>query len=837
MTVRRLLAVFLITAPVLAAAEDIGLKEALLLRLPRTVQRSIFAIDPVEMMMATRTWKVPKAGDTVALSATETAKWDKVAADANGWFSTPGDSYVYVRVQSEKTRTMILNGLGDSYAYVNGVLRMGGKYAVKDTYESWEPRFDYGQVPVALKKGENHFLFRCSRGRLKATLTSSAAPILFNDKDVTAPDLIVGEAVKAWAAIVVMNGTNQTRTDLVVSASGAGLEPTATPAGTLPPFGVRKVPFLLRGPAPQEPGKIQVAVVLSGGGPGKTAALHEVTLQLECRSALQNHKRTFRSGVDGSVQYYAVNPAQDRSPASRPALVLSVHGAGVEAVNQAGSYESKSWAAIVAPTNRRPYGFDWEDWGRIDAFEAMADFRQRYPIDPSRVYLTGHSMGGHGAWILGVQFPELFAAIGPSAGWISFRTYASRQRDEGTTEIEKLASRPLAQGDTLGLVRNTNNYGVYILHGEKDESVPVAQSRQMAKTLAEFHKDFVYHEEKEAQHWWDKSDEPGTDCVDWPPMFDFFARHALPRPEQVRDMEFTTVNPGVSARCRWATVEAQIEPLKSSSVRLRVDPAMKRFTGTTENVARLALDLSVLPQLDAVLVRLDGQEVKAVPQGPTLWLYKKDAAWTVGDAPSPAHKGPRRSGPFKDAFRNRMVFVYGTKGTAEERAWAFEKARFDAECFQYQGNGAVEVVADRDFDPAAEPDRNVILFGNAATNSAWAPLVGSSPVRVDKGFITVDGKRLEGRDLACLFLRPRPNSDIACVGVISGTGILGMRLTNTRSYLYAGYALPDLVIFSSDVGKVGGQGIKLAGFFGNDWGFGSGEFLWAEPAPAPAKKN
>ena len=152
------------------------------------------------------------------------------------------------------------------------------------------------------------------------------------------------------------------------------------------------------------------------------------------------------------------------------------------------------------------------------------------PSIPARVYLTGHSMGGHGAWILGAQFPGAFAAVGPSAGWISFRTYASRQKEEGPSEIEKMTARALLQGDTLALVRNFGNHGIYILHGEKDESVPVAQARQMAETLGEFHKDFVYHEEKEAGHWWDKSDEPGTDCVDWAPMFDFFARHALPRP-------------------------------------------------------------------------------------------------------------------------------------------------------------------------------------------------------------------------------------------------------------------------------------------------------------------
>ena len=69
---------------------------------------------------------------------------------------------------------------------------------------------------------------------------------------------------------MVMNGTNQTRTDLVVSASGAGLEPTATPAGTLPPFGVRKVPFLLRGAgAARNRGRSKSPSFSAGEGSGK----------------------------------------------------------------------------------------------------------------------------------------------------------------------------------------------------------------------------------------------------------------------------------------------------------------------------------------------------------------------------------------------------------------------------------------------------------------------------------------------------------------------------------------------------------------------------------------
>ncbi len=373
------------------AEEGLVVKEGLLIRVPRQLQRSALAVDPVEMAIAAGTWRTPKAGEAVAFSPAESGKWDKIAADANGWFSTGGDGYLNATVKSERDKVMILNGLGDTYTYVNGELRMGGKYAVKETYESWEPRFDYGQVPVLLTKGDNHLLFRCSRCRMKAVLSPPPSPLMLNDKDLTLPDIIIGERVEAWGAVVVINATKQIQRDLILSASGEELEPTTTRVGTIQPMSVRKAAFLLKRRAPQDPSKIPVKLTLQGGEKSSSTSFHEISIPLEAKSPLQNHKRTFRSGIDGSIQYYSVSPAQNRDPAFKPALVLSVQGASVEAVNQAASYASKTWAHIVAPTNRRPYGFDWEDWGRIDALEAMTDFRGRYPVDPSRVYLTGHS--------------------------------------------------------------------------------------------------------------------------------------------------------------------------------------------------------------------------------------------------------------------------------------------------------------------------------------------------------------------------------------------------------------------------------------------------------------
>ena len=55
-----------------------------------------------------------------------------------------------------------------------------------------------------------------------------------------------------------------------------------------------------------------------------------------------------------------------------------------------------------------------------------------------RTYLTGHSMGGHGTWHLGVTFPDRFAAIAPSAGWISMWSYAGARRTESPSPVEEL---------------------------------------------------------------------------------------------------------------------------------------------------------------------------------------------------------------------------------------------------------------------------------------------------------------------------------------------------------------------------------------------------------------
>jgi dienelactone hydrolase len=750
--------------------------------------------------------------------------------------------------EASASRVMLLEASGHSMVYVNGEPRVG------DPYET-----GWVRLPILLQRGTNGLLFQCGRGSIKARLVVPAAAVLLDTRDATLPDRVVGEREPVLGAVVVINATAHPLADLSLRVTGGGAA-TITRLPSIPPLGTRKVPFRWAGPAAAAPGSTELSLQLIReegrrlSGSDALARLRRVSksdaaqarhshqtrqlalptrldtaaLRLRVRRPSETQKRTFISDIDGSVQYYAVNPARPSSSGAPPALFLTLHGAGVEAIGQADAYESKSWGHLVAPTNRRPFGFDWEDWGRLDAMEVLALARQRLHTDPRRTYLTGHSMGGHGTWHLGATFPDHFAAIGPSAGWISFASYAGGARGEGPTPMEQILQRAALPSDTLALAHNYAQEGVYILHGGADDNVPVEQARTMSRELGTFHHDFVYFEQPGAGHWWDASDEPGADCVDWAPMFDFFAHHALPDDESVRQVEFATADPGISARCHWAGIEAQAHPLQLSSISLRCDPGRRRFTGATTNVARLSLRLSPLPAGGAFSVDLDGQKLEKIPfpASRQLWLAREGERWRVTSPPSPALKSPERCGPFKQAFRHRMLFLYGTRGTPEENAWALAKARYDAETFWYRGNGAVDLVADAAFDASTDRDRSVILYGNAQTNAAWSSLLAESPIRVSRGALRMGNREMTGSDLACLFVRPRPGSARALVGVVGGTGPVGMRLTDRMPYFVSGVEYPDLLVLGPEALVRGSQGVRAAGFFGPDWRVETGEFAW-----------
>lgn len=765
--------------------------------------RAPFHADAIAHGFATGEFTSPIEGAEVNLGGDRARAWRAIRANEEGWFRDRAlrGGYISIVVHREMGGTALLEARGHSMVYVNGEPRGGDLYNLGLTV-----------VPIKLEAGENWLLFQVSRGQMRARLRD-ADGFAFDHRDTTWPTPIAGESEPIWGALLLIHSEGTIRNDLVIIATATGGAREETDVAPLPPHSVRKVPIRLPAvPGLQVGEKVTYQLRLIDRN-DPHAALAETSVELTIVSPFDNHTRTFISTIDGSVQYYAVRPPSGpiTDDAPRPGLILTLHGASVEGAGMRNQYSPKDWAYVVAPTNRRPFGFDWEDWGRLDAMEVLDLARDRYGTDPRRTWLTGHSMGGHGTWQIGAHFPDQFAAIGPSAGWVSFWSYTGAEQFNANDPIERMLQRAVSASDTLALKENYTQQGIYILHGDADDNVPVAQARSMVKELAAYHGDFAYREMPGAGHWW------GSQCCDWPPMMECFNARTIPESARVRRVRFTTASPGVSASCHWATIAQQQESLLPSRIDLQFDPNTKQVTGTTENVRVLNVDATKMPGAMALL-ELDKQTIDlGAEQSDGITLRRDGETWRVVNSLPPAEKSPERSGPFKTVFNNHVLLIYGTIGTPEENAWSFARARFDAETFGYRGNGSFEMMPDSSFDPRVHTDRNVVLYGNADSNGAWEALLANSPIQVSRNAVTVGERQYESDRLATMFIRPRADSDMALVGVIGGTGLIGCRTTDRLPVFVSGVGYPDWIVFDDTTLLNRTDGVRAAGYFGPDW--------------------
>ncbi|TWT41016.1 Alpha/beta hydrolase family protein [Phycisphaerae bacterium RAS1] len=109
--------------------------------------------------------------------------------------------------------------------------------------------------------------------------------------------------------------------------------------------------------------------------------------------------------------------------------------------------------AIVVMPQCRP-GMTWTGPMAEMALRCVEETSRTYHLDPDRIYLTGLSLGGHGAWFIAARMPDAFAAIVPICGFGEPK------------EVATLTKMPC-----------------WCFHGTADEAVPVQRSRDLIEAV------------------------------------------------------------------------------------------------------------------------------------------------------------------------------------------------------------------------------------------------------------------------------------------------------------------------------------------------------------------
>jgi predicted peptidase len=178
-------------------------------------------------------------------------------------------------------------------------------------------------------------------------------------------------------------------------------------------------------------------------------------------SAQQTH--TLQRDVPHKVQiqYLLFLPNGYEKSAGRWPLILYLHGGSLRG-DDIGQMRKLGLAEKVEGDPNFPFivvspqCHRGEIWTDVDALGAVLDEVARTQrVDPDRIYVTGHSMGGRGALYAAYKIPDRFAAVvslgpvGPITAW-----------------AEKLATVPL-----------------WLFHGPNDQFTPLKEVEELVQAV------------------------------------------------------------------------------------------------------------------------------------------------------------------------------------------------------------------------------------------------------------------------------------------------------------------------------------------------------------------
>ena len=144
----------------------------------------------------------------------------------------------------------------------------------------------------------------------------------------------------------------------------------------------------------------------------------------EPRSALSKRLPLQSEHVDHASEHFVYVPKSYDPSIPTPLLVVG-HGGSAARDLDFGARAARSglqpfWLEaaerhgflIVAPLSDR----GWMQIGTSLLFAAIARMQRDFHVDPDRVFLTGHSMGGHLTWRSAFWFADHWAAVSPMSG-------------------------------------------------------------------------------------------------------------------------------------------------------------------------------------------------------------------------------------------------------------------------------------------------------------------------------------------------------------------------------------------------------------------------------------
>jgi len=147
-------------------------------------------------------------------------------------------------------------------------------------------------------------------------------------------------------------------------------------------------------------------------------ALTLLLFALSSASAKDDITKELITSNGKSRAYYLYVPATIKAEAPAP-LIVMLHGSnrnGMSLVEKWKEYAKKEGFIIAGPDSTNSRGWGSPQDGPDFLYQLVEELKSKYPINPRRVYLFGHSAGASYAIHMSLMESEYFAAAAVHAG-------------------------------------------------------------------------------------------------------------------------------------------------------------------------------------------------------------------------------------------------------------------------------------------------------------------------------------------------------------------------------------------------------------------------------------
>ena len=233
-----------------------------------------------------------------------------------------------------------------------------------------------------------------------------------------------------------------------------------------------------------------------------------------------------------------------------------------------------------------------------------------------------------------------------------------------------------------------------------------------------------------------------------------------PLPREVRATTYTLRYPGES----WLRFEGLTRHWDRADLTGVRDDA-GRVVITTKGTTAVRL---LLP--DARAVTIDGQTVPVTAGGSAgVTFQRAEGRWTQG-APAGLRKAPGLTGPVNDAFMTPFLFVRptGRPLNATVGKWAAGELAHATKMWRDIFRADAPVKDDTALTDADLAGRNLILWGDPASNRVLARVLGGLPLRWDGKVLEFRGKTYDAAHHAPILIFPNPLNPARYVVLNSG---------------------------------------------------------------------